>query len=94
MFEAIRPQCAMDSDGTIVQVGGRYCVQCIHGNFISEMEIDFADVSSLFVKRLTSTNKCGDVINIPAQDTEFVINKIKEGLKCLGIAFIVYNDSP
>ena len=90
MFKKIAPQVAEDSDGFIVQVGGRYTVQYVDGNIQADMEVDFGPTTAIYPSKLKACRKDGTPIELTPDQKSVIVKRIKDGLKALGVKYEVY----
>jgi hypothetical protein len=86
MFKRIAPQRAQDSAGFLVQIGSRYSVQYLEGDLVVEMEVDFGPTTTIYPDRLTIQKK-GQVVELPADQRATIVDRMEEGLKCLGVKY-------
>jgi hypothetical protein len=86
MFKLIAPQKAQHSLGFIVQTGGPYAVQYVEKTFMAEVKADLTcTIVPLYIDTL-ALNKADSVPSgITKEHAELIINRIIEGLDCLGV---------
>ena len=95
MFTILAPQKVQHSSGFIVQTGGRYAIQYVEKSFMAEVMTDLTDsIVPIYVETL-ALNKAGNTPSgITEEHAELIINRIKEGLKCLDVEYEICKGRP
>ena len=92
MFTRIAPQRAQHSSGFIVQVGGRYSVQYLHGDLVAEVEADMlCQTVPLYVETLVLRRASGRSVALPLEERKIILERIENGLEFLGIPYELCN---
>jgi hypothetical protein len=90
MFEKIAPQVARDSEGRIVQVGDRYTMQYLDSELEVDMEVEFGPVTAIYPSKLIARGANGSPVELTTGQRGIILERIEEGLKCLGVRYKVY----
>src|SRR5205809_5407667 len=85
MFTRLAPQKVRHNSGYIVQTGGRYSLQYLHGDMAAEVQADFAPTTGIYPDSLTIRDNEGSPPR-PANSEErkMIMGRIEAALQFLG----------
>lgn len=94
MFTRVAPQRAGHTDGSIVQVGGRYSIHYLTSDTVAELEADFGETTGIYPDTLTASRRDGTAIVLTNEMRSEFLSRIAEGLDCLGVRFEMCSGRP